>query len=263
MKKFHPFHMVTESPWPIMSSISAMSLTHSMIMSMQFKSSKPLMISFLCTILCATQWWRDVFRESSMEGAHMTITSKGLKLGMILFIVSEVLFFFSFFWSFFQSSLAPNSELGMVWPPMGINLFDPFNIPLLNTIILLSSGVSITWAHHSLLKSNYNSSVKSMIMTIVLGIYFTCLQSMEYWQAPFSMWDSVCGSTFFVATGFHGLHVIIGTTFLIISMNQILNKKYSKMRMISMETAAWYWHFVDVVWLLLYSTIYWWSSTVS
>nr|YP_002003292.1 cytochrome c oxidase subunit III [Unionicola foili]ACF19640.1 cytochrome oxidase subunit 3 [Unionicola foili] len=259
MKKMHPFHLVTESPWPILSSISAMSMTHSLTLFMHFKTSTPLMISITSTVLCAIQWWRDIFRESSMEGCHPKMTMKGMKLGMIFFIISEVMFFSSFFWTFFHSSISPNIELGSAWPPQGLKMFNPLSIPLLNTILLLSSGASITWAHHSMASGNYKKSIKGMMFTISLGMYFTALQAMEYWQAPFSIWDSVCGSSFFVATGFHGLHVIIGTIFLIISANQLVKMKYSKTHMISMEAATWYWHFVDIVWLLLYSMVYWWG----
>lgn len=260
MKKIHPFHIVTESPWPILSSISAIAITHSTVIFTQFKTYTPLILSLTLTILCATQWWRDVFREGNMEGDHSVKATKGIKLGIILFITSEILFFFSFFWAFFQRSISPNIELGIKWPPVGITLFNPLNIPLINTIILLSSGVSITWAHHAIIISKYKTSLKGIIITVFLGVYFTLLQGIEYWQAPFSIWDSTCGSTFFVATGFHGLHVIIGTIFLIIRIKQLTNLKYCKTHIIRLDCAAWYWHFVDVVWLFLYSTIYWWGN---
>nr|YP_010443353.1 cytochrome c oxidase subunit III [Lebertia trifurcilla]UTE89510.1 cytochrome c oxidase subunit III [Lebertia trifurcilla] len=260
MKKIHPFHLVSESPWPIMASISAMGMMHSIVIFSQYKTIYPLMICLMSTLLSSIQWWRDVFRESTFEGNHASRVIMGIKMGVILFIVSEILFFFSFFWAFFQSSISPTQELGMVWPPMGIKLFNPMNIPLLNTIILLSSGVSVTWAHHSISKKKLKKSKKGLYFTVLLGMYFTILQGMEYWQAPFSMWDSVCGSTFFVATGFHGLHVIIGSAFLIVSASQLTNMKFSPNHMVSFEAAAWYWHFVDVVWLFLYLSIYWWGN---
>lgn len=260
MKKIHPFHLVSESPWPIVTSMSAISLTHSLVLFIQYKTHTPLILSFACTTICAIQWWRDVFRESSIEGCHPFETIKGIKLGIIFFIASEVLFFFSFFWAFFQSRVSPTPELGAIWPPQGIKIFNPLNIPLINTIILLSSGASITWAHHCLIKRDYKKRTKGIIITVFLGVYFTALQGIEYWQAPFSLWDSVCGSTFFVATGFHGLHVIIGTIFLIIRTNQLIKIKYRRDHIIRLEAAAWYWHFVDVVWLFLYITIYWWGN---
>uniref|UniRef100_A0AAU6QDV7 Cytochrome c oxidase subunit 3 n=1 Tax=Arrenurus rostratus TaxID=3136836 RepID=A0AAU6QDV7_9ACAR len=260
MKKMHPFHMVTESPWPIVAALSALSLTSSTVAFSQYKSSYPLLISFLALLLSSIQWWRDVFRESSLEGEHSLKTMMGIKLGVIFFIISEVMFFVSFFWAFFQSTISLPPELGFSWPPMGINMFNPMNIPLLNTIILLSSGVSVTWAHHMILEKNLSKATKSLAITVTLGAYFTMLQGMEYWQAPFSMWDSTCGCTFFMATGFHGLHVIIGSIFLSISFYQLFNMKFSPDHLICFEAAAWYWHFVDVVWLFLYISIYWWGS---
>nr|YP_009535753.1 cytochrome c oxidase subunit III [Sperchon plumifer]AYK28783.1 cytochrome c oxidase subunit III [Sperchon plumifer] len=260
MKKAHPFHLVTESPWPFTASMSAMGMMHSTVIFSQFKTYTPLMMCLTTTVLSSVQWWRDVFRESTMEGSHSNRAMTGLKTGVILFIVSEILFFFSFFWAFFQSSIAPTSELGMMWPPVGIQLFDPMNIPLLNTVILLSSGISVTWAHHNLMMSNFKKSSTGLYLTITLGVYFTTLQGMEYWQAPFSMWDSVCGSTFFMATGFHGIHVIIGSIFLLVSASQLSTYKLTDTHMVSFEAAAWYWHFVDVVWMFLYLSIYWWGN---
>uniref|UniRef100_A0AAU6QDL8 Cytochrome c oxidase subunit 3 n=1 Tax=Sperchon placodermus TaxID=3136837 RepID=A0AAU6QDL8_9ACAR len=260
MKKMHPFHLVSESPWPFLSSMSAMGMMHSIIILSQYKTSIPLLICFMTTSMSSMQWWRDVFRESSMEGNHNEKIMEGLKMGVVLFIISEVLFFMSFFWAFFHSSIAPIAELGMMWPPMGIKLFNPMNIPMLNTVVLLTSGISVTWAHHNMMMKKFKESSKSLYLTIILGIYFTSLQSMEYWQAPFSMWDSVCGSTFFMATGFHGLHVIIGSIFLLVSAMQLSTLKLNGNHMVSFEAAAWYWHFVDVVWMFLYMSIYWWGN---
>lgn len=260
MKKLHNFHIVSERPWPIVTSISAIALTHATVMFTQFKEATPLLISFLLTSFCSYQWWRDVFRESSIEGSHPKIVLKGIKLGVIFFIASEVLFFFSFFWAFFQRRISPAHELGIIWPPKGLKIFNPLNIPLINTIILLSSGVTVTWAHHSLLKRNFKKRIIGLSFTVLLGVYFTILQGIEYWQAPFSIWDSVCGSTFFIATGFHGLHVIIGTIFLFIRLTQLISLKLCINHIMRLEAAAWYWHFVDVVWLFLYITIYWWGN---
>jgi cytochrome c oxidase subunit 3 len=258
MKKAHPFHLVTERPWPFLASLSAIGIIHSIVIFSQFKTYTPLIICLLTTILSSIQWWRDVFRESSFEGCHDNQVIEGIKIGVILFIVSEVLFFFSFFWAFFYRSVRPDPELGIIWPPYGVIIFNPINIPLLNTIILLSSGVSVTWSHHNLIIRNYKKGVVGIYFTIILGVYFTSLQGIEYWQAPFSMWDSVCGSTFFIATGFHGLHVIIGSIFLAIRASQIYKLKLSPYQIVRFESAIWYWHFVDVVWLFLYLSIYWW-----
>lgn len=164
----------------------------------------------------------------------------GLRWGMILFIVSEVFFFISFFWAFFHSSLAPTLELGLVWPPIGIDCFNPFHVPLLNTVVLLSRGVSVTWAHHSLMEGNNFQIIVSLGLTVVLGFYFTLLQAFEYLEARFTIADSVYGSTFFIATGFHGLHVIVGTTFLFVCfLRQMLNH-FSSYHHFGFEAAAWY-----------------------
>jgi len=214
------------------------------------------------TILCITsyQWWRDVSRESTYQGLHTTKVTTGIKLGIILFIVSEVFFFLSFFWAFFHSSLSPSIEIGIQWPPIGIKPFNPIQIPLLNTIILLSSGVTVTWSHHRIIEKNLSEAKNSLAITIILGVYFTSLQALEYWEATFSISDSVYGSTFFMATGFHGLHVLMGTSFLAVCLGRIINNHFSRYHHFGFEAAAWYWHFVDVVWLFLYINIYWWGS---
>ena len=179
-------------------------------------------------------------------------------MGIILFIVSEILFFFSFFWAYFHSSLSPAIEIGQSWPPLGIIPFNPFDIPLLNTIILVSSGLTVTWSHHAILNNNYKERTIRLLITILLGIYFSALQLIEYIEAPFTISDSVYGSRFFVATGFHGLHVIIGTIFLFFTFYRINLLHFSSIHHFGFEAAAWYWHFVDVVWLFLYVSIYWW-----
>nr|YP_010990557.1 cytochrome c oxidase subunit III [Aplos simplex]WOW98871.1 cytochrome c oxidase subunit III [Aplos simplex] len=260
MKKNHPFHMVTKSPWPILTSINIMTLLTGTTTWMTKKETYTMMMGMLMTTICLISWWRDVTRESTFQGMHTIKVNKGIKMGMILFIISEVMFFFSFFWGFFHSSLSPSIEMGMNWPPKSIKSFNPMEVPLLNTIILLASGASITWTHQSILESKYKKSKKAMTMTIVMGIYFTILQKWEYNQAYFSISDSVYGSTFFMATGFHGLHVIIGTTFLIVCLMRMNKMHFSKNHHLGLEAATWYWHFVDVVWLFLYISIYWWGK---
>nr|QOV03260.1 cytochrome c oxidase subunit III [Orfelia nemoralis] len=256
----HPFHLVNISPWPLTGSIGALSLTTGLIMWFHQYSLFLFMVGMFITIMTMIQWWRDIIRESTFQGFHTYIVKLGMQWGMILFIVSEILFFISFFWGFFHSSLSPTIELGMMWPPLGINPFNPFQIPLLNTIILLSSGITVTWAHHSLLEKNHQQATQSLFLTIILGIYFTMLQAYEYIEASFSIADSIYGSSFFMATGFHGLHVIIGTLFLTICFIRLINNHFSKTHHFGFEAAAWYWHFVDVVWLFLYISIYWWGS---
>lgn len=186
-------------------------------------------------------------RESTFQGLHTDLVKKGLKLGMILFIVSEICFFVSFFWAFFHSSLAPAIELGALWPPRGIQILNPFSVPLLNTAILLSSGATVTWAHHAIINGNRGQSVKGLLFTVALGIIFTGLQGAEYYEAPFAISDSVYGSTFFMATGFHGFHVLIGTTFLGVCLGRLAFHQFTRHHHFGFEAASWYWHFVDVV----------------
>nr|YP_008238985.1 cytochrome c oxidase subunit III [Palinurellus wieneckii]AGN95856.1 cytochrome c oxidase subunit III [Palinurellus wieneckii] len=257
---FHPYHLVNASPWPLTGSISAMMLTTGLVKWFHEFNINLLMLGVIATLLTMIQWWRDVTREATYQGLHTVAVSKGLRWGMILFILSEVLFFFSFFWAFFHSSLAPAVEIGISWPPAGIKPFNPFQIPLLNTTILLSSGATVTWAHHSIIESNHSQAFQSLLMTVLLGVYFTGLQALEYFEAPFTIADSVYGSTFFVATGFHGLHVIIGTAFLTVCLYRLYMCHFSSGHHFGFEAAAWYWHFVDVVWLFLYICIYWWGG---
>nr|WOR80789.1 cytochrome c oxidase subunit 3 [Pyrocoelia sp.] len=260
LMKNHIYHMVEISPWPILGGLSAMSMMISMISWFHLYTNKLLLFSMVSMILVMYQWWRDISREASYQGLHTTKVLKGLQWGMILFIISEIFFFISFFWSFYHSSLSSSIEIGMIWPPKGIGTFNPLQIPMLNTLILISSGVSVTWAHNSLLQNNYLETIQSLSITIILGIYFTLLQGYEYFESSFSIADSVYGSSFFLATGFHGLHVIIGTSFLTICLYRLIINQLSSLHHFGFEAAAWYWHFVDVVWLFLYISIYWWGS---
>nr|WMQ77915.1 cytochrome c oxidase subunit III [Kamalia tattakana] len=260
MSHNHPFHLVDYSPWPLTGAIGVMTLTTGMIKWFHNFNSTMLILGYLIVILTMFQWWRDICRESTYQGKHTLLVTKGLRWGMILFIISEIFFFLSFFWAFFHSSLSPNIEIGSTWPPLSIMAFNPFQIPLLNTIILISSGMSVTWAHHALMENNDSQVTQSLFITIMLGIYFTILQAYEYLEAPFTIADSIYGSTFFMATGFHGLHVIIGTIFLAICFMRHLNNHFSMNHHFGFEAAAWYWHFVDVVWLFLFISIYWWGN---
>nr|AFQ62426.1 cytochrome c oxidase subunit III [Cheironitis sp. MJTNT-2012]ALO77474.1 cytochrome c oxidase subunit 3 [Dorcus parallelipipedus]ANJ70383.1 cytochrome c oxidase subunit 3 [Dorcus parallelipipedus]UPX88745.1 cytochrome c oxidase subunit III [Dorcus parallelipipedus] len=258
--KNHPFHLVDASPWPLLGAFAAMITMTGIIKWFHLFNSNLLFLGFLITSLVMYQWWRDISREGTFQGLHTYVVTMGLRWGMILFITSEVFFFISFFWGFFHSSLAPSIELGMNWPPKGITPFNPLQIPLLNTLILLSSGLTVTWAHHSLIENNFNQVTQGLSLTVILGIYFTLLQAYEYKEAPFTIADAVYGSSFFMATGFHGIHVIIGTTFLAVGLFRHLNNHFSPIHHFGFEAAAWYWHFVDVVWLFLYISIYWWGS---
>nr|APX39612.1 cytochrome c oxidase subunit 3 [Cryptocephalus androgyne] len=258
--KNHPFHLVDYSPWPIISAIGTMTMMTGLIQWFHQFNHNLLLMGLLINIIVSIQWWRDVLRESTFQGQHTMKVSMGMRWGMILFIISEILFFVSFFWSFFHNALAPSIELGLNWPPKGIQPFDPLGIPLLNTLILLTSGLTVTWAHHSIMENNYKKTMQGLILTVILGIYFTILQSFEYLEATFSISDSAYGASFFMATGFHGLHVIIGTTFLSVCLIRLFLNHFSNIHHFGFEAAAWYWHFVDVVWLFLYISVYWWGS---
>ena len=257
----HPYHLVDESPWPIIRSFGGFFIVTGILYWFHINNLVLFFRGIFIILLVIFQWWRDISRERFLQGLHSSIVELGLRWGIALFIVSEVLFFVSFFWAFFHRRLAPAVEVGRLWPPVGICVFNPFQVPLLNTIVLLSSGVSVTWAHHSLIEVNFTQMKQGLGLTVVLGVYFTALQAIEYYEASFTFADSVYGSTFFLATGFHGLHVLVGTAFLIVCYVRHLKYEFSSNHHFGFEAAAWYWHFVDVVWLFLYLSIYWWGRT--
>nr|WNH42645.1 cytochrome c oxidase subunit 3 [Neoperla juxtadidita] len=256
----HPYHLVDQSPWPLTGAIGALATVSGLVKWFHHYDMSLLSLGMIITSLTMIQWWRDITREGTFQGLHTLPVILGLRWGMILFITSEVFFFISFFWAFFHSSLSPTGELGAIWPPTGITPFNPLQVPLLNTAILLASGVTVTWAHHSLMENNHTQALQGLFFTVILGIYFSLLQAYEYIEAPFTISDAVYGSTFFVATGFHGLHVLIGTSFLLICLLRHSRFHFSSNHHFGFEAAAWYWHFVDVVWLFLYISIYWWGS---
>nr|AID21710.1 cytochrome c oxidase subunit III [Hellula undalis] len=256
----HPYHLVDYSPWPLTGAIGVLTLVTGMVKWFHNFNMNLLILGYIIVLLTMYQWWRDICREGTFQGKHTILVTKGLRWGMILFIVSEIFFFISFFWAFFHSSLSPNIEIGAMWPPLSITPFNPFQIPLLNTIILITSGVTVTWAHHAIMENNHSQMTQGLFFTIILGIYFTILQAYEYLEAPFTIADSIYGSTFFMATGFHGLHVMIGTIFLMICLIRHINNHFSSNHHFGFEASAWYWHFVDVVWLFLYISIYWWGN---
>lgn len=255
-----PYHLVKIRPWPLTGSLSAIGLTLSLTIwfHLYIPHFIPLSIRvILITIIC---WWRDVTREATYCGRHTFKVQQGLEWGIILFITSEVIFFSAFFWAFFHRSLAPTYELGCLWPPTGVWALNPFSIPLLNTAVLLASGVTITFAHHALLSNNKLDIILALLATVLLGLYFTYLQIIEYKETSFRIADSVYGSTFFIATGFHGLHVIIGSTFIAISSVRAELDHFTTSHHFGFEAAAWYWHFVDVVWIFLFISMYWWAT---
>lgn len=211
-------------------------------------------------LLCMFLWWRDVIREGTLEGRHTNIVQLGLRYGMLLFIASEVMFFFAFFWAFFASSLTPAVEIGSVWPPKGIDVFNPFEVPLLNTLILLCSGATITYSHHAITAGYKYQACWSLFLTVFLAIIFTGFQAFEYTSANFSISDGIYGSSFYMATGFHGFHVFVGTVVLIVCFIRMYLNHYTQEHHFGFEAGAFYWHFVDVVWLFLYIAIYYWGG---
>jgi cytochrome c oxidase subunit 3 len=257
----HAFHLVDPSPWPIFASLSLFGLTTSLVGYFnEFQYATLLAIlSLISLIHVSVMWWRDVVRESTYQGHHTKRVQKGIVLGMILFIVSEIMLFFGFFWSFAHSSLSPTLEIGGIWPPRGIDILDPFAIPFLNTLILLTSGASITAAHFGILTGSLKETRGYLIMTIVLAAIFTSLQAFEYCTAPFTISDSVYGSCFYLLTGLHGVHVLVGTVFLLICLIRT-GAQLRPDHHINFELAAIYWHFVDVVWLLVFLMVYYWGS---
>lgn len=264
VKARHSFHLVDPSPWPFLASMGALGMTMGGVLYFHCFNVGYLVffLGLASVIFVAILWWRDVVRESTFGGYHTTEVQIGLRYGVMLFIVSEVMFFAAFFWAFFHSSLAPAIEIGSIWPPAGIDAFSPWAVPLLNTFILLLSGATITWAHHAILISNYKQAIQALYFTIYLAILFTLIQACEYIEANFCISDGIYGSTFFMATGFHGFHVIIGTTFIFVCLLRQKRYHFSGHHHFGFEAAAWYWHFVDVVWLFLFVTIYWWGNSL-
>lgn len=259
----HPYHLVDPSPWPISMSLALLILTISAVMYMQGFPYGGYLLSLgtVITVTGMALWFRDIVVESTYLGHHTEQVKRGITIGIALFIVSELMAFVSIFWAYFHSSLSPAVEIGGIWPPLGIATLNPFAIPLLNTILLLSSGAFITFAHHALIYGNRKNAILGTILTIIFAILFTGLQYYEYAEAGFSIADSVYGSAFFCSTGLHGFHVIVGTLFIGVQFYRLLQHHLTNSHHIGMEGAIAYWHFVDVVWLFLYAFVYLWAAT--
>ena len=255
----HSYHLVEPSPWPAVGAASAFVTAIGTIMYMHEMPFGGALIGIGLIAILATMymWWRDVIREAEFQGHHTPIVQLGMRYGMILFIASEVMFFVAFFWAFFDASLYPDTG---IWPPAEVEPFDAFDIPLANTLILLLSGCTVTWAHAALLEGNRRALVNGLGITILLGMAFTALQAYEYVHASFGFTDGIYSSTFYMATGFHGFHVIVGTCFLIVCWFRARAGHFRPDHHFGFEAAAWYWHFVDVVWLFLFICIYWWGG---
>ncbi|QPC42134.1 cytochrome c oxidase subunit 3 [Kaustia mangrovi] len=269
--KNHSYHLVDPSPWPALGSLAAFVTAIGAVT--WFHGSAPwlLIAGFVGVLYTMFMWWRDVIREAH-AGDHTPVVQLHLRYGMILFIASEVMFFVAWFWAFFDASLFTGEAIqaarveatGGVWPPEGIDVFDPWHLPLINTLILLTSGTTVTWAHHALLHGDRQGLKWGLICTILLGLLFTTVQAYEYAHAAFAFsrfsGGNIYGSTFFMATGFHGFHVIVGTLFLIVCLFRALAGHFTEKQHFGFEAAAWYWHFVDVVWLFLFVCVYIWGS---
>jgi len=259
--QFHPFHLVSPSPWPLFTCIALLTLTSSGVLTIHgFNYANYFLISaFFSLIFSMSFWWRDIISEGTYLGNHTFVVQRGLNIGVALFIVSEALFFLAIFWAYFHCSLSPVPELGAHWPPMGIETVNPYELPLLNTIILLSSGLTVTYAHHSFIQSFRAGTINGIIATVLLAIIFTVFQGVEYSVSSFTISDGIFGSSFYFSTGFHGLHVIIGTAFIVVSLWRVLFYHFTDHHHLGFESSILYWHFVDVVWIFLFISIYYWG----
>jgi cytochrome c oxidase subunit 3 len=261
--KNHDYHLVDPDPWPLIGSISALFLFGGAVMWMHDNRYGPFVTiaGALAVLVTMANWWSNTIREAH-QGHHTPVVQLHLRYGMILFIASEVMFFLAWFWAFFDSALFPSAveAVGGQWPPKGIEVLNPWGFPLLNTLILLCSGTTVTYAHHSLIHGNRDGLKLGLWMTILLGLLFTSIQAYEYGQAPFAFKGNIYGATFFMATGFHGFHVIVGTIFLSVCLLRAYKGDFTPKQHFGFEAAAWYWHFVDVVWLFLFTSIYLWGG---
>jgi cytochrome c oxidase subunit 3 len=276
--KHHDYHLVNPSPWPIIGATAAFILAVGAILWMHGWTPAVAIVGLVGILYTMFMWWRDVIKEGD-RGDHTPVVQLHLRYGMLLFIASEVMFFVAWFWAFFDASLFPDDPLqasrtlvtGGQWPPVHIQVFDPWHLPLVNTLILLTSGTTVTWAHHALLKDDRQGLKWGLAATIALGLLFTAVQAYEYTHAHFAFsrelqgvspeqQGNIYGSTFFMATGFHGFHVIVGTIFLIVCLLRAMAGHFKPKGHFGFEAAAWYWHFVDVVWLFLFACIYVWGS---
>ncbi|MCB2010715.1 MAG: cytochrome c oxidase subunit 3 [Geminicoccaceae bacterium] len=262
----HDYNLVDPSPWPMVGSMSAFVLTGGMVMWMHDTAGGGIiaLLGLLAVLFTMFVWWRDVLKEA-YRGDYKEIVSSMLRIGMVLFITSEVMFFVAWFWGFFWGAVMPPDTVALSWPPEGIEPVPAFGIPLLNTLILLLSGTTVTWAHHALREGDQDTTFKALVLTVILGLIFTSFQAYEYWHAihaGFTIEDGIFGSAFYMATGFHGFHVIVGTLFLIVCTWRAYGRKFDSKTHVGFEAAAWYWHFVDVVWLFLFICVYVWGGNL-
>jgi cytochrome c oxidase subunit III len=262
--KNHDYHILPPSLHPLLASVGAFIMLFGAVLWMQGITPWMFAVGLLLTLYVMFAWWADVVDEAQ-TGDHTPVVRIGLRYGFILFIMSEVMFFLAWFWSFFKHAMYPMTEgspaIDGVWPPVGIETFDPWHLPLINTLILLLSGAAVTWAHHALVhENNRKDLINGLILAIVLGVLFTFFQAYEYSHAAFGLSGNIYGANFYMATGFHGFHVIIGTLFLFVCLIRAIKGHFTPEHHVGFEAAAWYWHFVDVVWLFLFASIYVWGA---
>ncbi|MSP67176.1 MAG: cytochrome c oxidase subunit 3 [Alphaproteobacteria bacterium] len=257
----HDYHLVDPSPWPAVGALGALVTTVGAVLYMRDVTGWGLTLGILLLIYTMFAWWKDVVNEATFEGHHTPVVQIGMRYGMALFIASEVMFFVAFFWAFFDSSLFPREATGPQWPPTGIEPLDTWDIPFLNTLILLTSGTTVTWAHHEIREGHTARATKALALTAALGAIFLALQAYEYVHASYTLKSGIYGATFYIATGFHGGHVFIGTVFLIVCTFRCHFGHFKPDHHFGFEAAAWYWHFVDVVWLFLFCAVYWWGNS--
>ena len=271
--KNHDFHILPPSPWPLVGSLAALIMASGAIMWMHDVAGGGwvFLIGVAGVLFTMFSWWADVVREAH-AGDHTPVVQLHLRYGMILFIASEVMFFVGWFWAWFDFSLFPvqmmvnegvaelSATVPAQWPPVGMEVLNAFELPLLNTFILLLSGTTVTWAHHALIHGDRDGLKKGLWLTVLLGLLFSAIQAYEYAHAPFPFGGSNYSSAFYMATGFHGFHVIVGTIFLIVNLVRAHRGDFTPRQHFGFEAAAWYWHFVDVVWLFLFVVVYVWGG---
>jgi len=266
--KNHDYHMVEPSPWPFVMSVSVLVFALGAIFWMHHWTPWVFAIGLAGVLYTMYAWWSDVVKEANNGVDHTPVVQLHHRYGMMLFITSEVMLFVAFFWAYFDGffrfddieQYARVAATGGHWPPTGVELFDPFHLPLFNTLLLLTSGTTVTWAHHALLENDREGLKWGLVLTVLLGAVFTCVQAIEYSEAGFTFAGNLYGATFFMATGLHGFHVLVGTIFLTVCLIRAIRGDFTPERHLGFEMAAWYWHFVDVVWLFLFASIYVWGS---
>ncbi len=263
-EKNHDYHILPPSIYPFLGSIGTFIMLFGAVIWMKIAGPWIFILGLIVVLYTMFGWWRETILEN-VAGDHTPVVRIGLRYGFILFIMSEVMFFAAWFWSFFKHALYPmgpeSPGVDGVWPPVGIETFDPWHLPLINTLILLCSGAAATWAHHALVHEDNRKDVKQgLAIAVILGLIFTVFQAYEYSHAAFGFGGNIYGANFFMATGFHGAHVIIGTIFLAICFFRIQAGHFTADNHVGFEAAAWYWHFVDVVWLFLFASIYIWGG---